>query len=84
MILEEIIKIIAHNRKRVSFDFMFSNKVFGNQLQLDNTASKFELAPFDEVFIRTSPNYELQQFVTVQGQVVFPGVFPAGFDRFIP
>jgi protein involved in polysaccharide export with SLBB domain len=50
-----------------------------NNLQLDNTASKFELAPFDEVFIRTSPNYELQQFVTVQGQIVFPGVF--GLER---
>lgn len=44
-------------------------------LQLDNTASKFQLAPFDEIFIRTSPNYELQQFITVQGQVVFPGVY---------
>lgn len=50
-----------------------------NNLQLDNTASKFELAPFDEVFIRTSPNYELQQFVTVQGQVIFPGVY--GLER---
>jgi len=50
-----------------------------NNLQLDNSASKFELAPFDEVFIRTSPNYELQQFVTVQGQIVFPGVF--GLER---
>ncbi len=50
-----------------------------NNLQLDNTASKFELSPFDEIFIRTSPNYELQQFVTVQGQVVFPGVF--GLER---
>lgn len=48
-------------------------------LQLDNTASKFELSPFDEVFVRISPNYELQQFVTVQGQVVFPGVF--GLER---
>ena len=46
-----------------------------SNLQLDNTASKFQLAPFDEVFIRTSPNYELQQFITVQGQVVFPGVY---------
>jgi len=50
-----------------------------NKLQLDQTASKFELAPFDEVFIRTSPNYELQQFITVQGQVVFPGVY--GLER---
>ena len=48
-------------------------------LQLDNTASKFELAPFDEVFVRTSPNYQLQQFVTVQGQVIFPGVY--GLER---
>jgi hypothetical protein len=31
--------------------------------------------PFDELFIRTSPNYELQQFVTMQGQLVFPGVY---------
>ena len=46
-----------------------------NNLQLDNTASKFLLAPFDDVFIRTSPNYELQQFISVQGQVVFPGVY---------
>ena len=50
-----------------------------NKLQLDRTASKFELAPFDEVFIRTSPNYELQQFITIQGQVVFPGVY--GLER---
>ena len=44
-------------------------------LQLDGTASSFKLMPFDEVFIRTSPNYELQQFVTMQGQLVFPGVY---------
>jgi protein involved in polysaccharide export with SLBB domain len=44
-------------------------------LQLDETASSFKLMPFDEVFIRTSPNYELQQFVTMQGQIVFPGVY---------
>ncbi len=44
-------------------------------LQLDETASSFKLSPFDEVFIRTSPNYELQQFVTMQGQLVFPGVY---------
>jgi protein involved in polysaccharide export with SLBB domain len=46
-----------------------------NKLQLDGTASSFKLMPFDEVFIRTSPNYELQQFVTMQGQIIFPGVY---------
>ncbi|TBH73769.1 SLBB domain-containing protein [Aquirufa nivalisilvae] len=45
------------------------------KLQLDETASTFELQPYDEVFIRSSPNYELQQFITIQGQVVYPGVY---------
>lgn len=45
------------------------------QLQVDKSASTFELVPFDEVFIRSSPNYELQQFITLQGQVVFPGIY---------
>ena len=33
--LVEIIKIIAYNRKRVPFNFVFSNQIFSNQLQLD-------------------------------------------------
>lgn len=44
-------------------------------LIVDESASKFELSPFDEVFVRSSPNYELQQFITLQGQVVYPGVY---------
>lgn len=44
-------------------------------LSLDKTASTFELIPFDEVFIRSSPNYEIQQFVSIKGQVLFPGVY---------
>lgn len=44
-------------------------------LSLDKTASTFELLPFDEVFIRSSPNYEIQQFVSIKGQVLFPGVY---------
>ncbi len=44
-------------------------------LIVDESASKFELSPFDEVFVRSSPNYELQQFITLQGQVLYPGVY---------
>lgn len=79
---------IVRRKKNIGFDnpSLINSQIaeiikfsISNKLQLDNTASKFELAPFDEVFIRTSPNYELQQFVTVQGQIVFPGVF--GLER---
>ncbi len=44
-------------------------------LELDQNSSKFVLEPFDEVFVRSSPNYELQQFVTIKGQVFYPGIY---------
>ena len=52
----------------------FNFSINGN-LALDETSSKFILEPFDEVFVRSSPNYEKQQFVSIEGQVIFPGVY---------
>lgn len=52
--------------------FKFS---ISKNLIVDSNASTFALNPFDEVFVRSSPNYELQQFITLQGQVLFPGVY---------
>jgi polysaccharide biosynthesis/export protein len=37
--------------------------------------SNFELQPFDIVFIRTSPRYESQKTVYVQGEVLYPGQY---------
>jgi protein involved in polysaccharide export with SLBB domain len=34
-----------------------------------------ELLPYDNVFVRRQPNYELQRNVTIVGEVVFPGVY---------
>ncbi|MDR6562906.1 MULTISPECIES: SLBB domain-containing protein [unclassified Arcicella] len=55
------------------------NFSINNNLSLDPNASKFILEPFDEVFVRSSPNYEKQQFVSVEGQITFPGVY--GLER---
>lgn len=44
-------------------------------LSVSASASNFILEPFDEVFVRSSPNYERQQFVSIDGQVIFPGVY---------
>ncbi len=52
----------------------FSFKIKSN-LQLDDVDAKFLLEPFDEVFVRASPNYETQQFITVTGQVVKQGPY---------
>lgn len=55
------------------------NFTINSNLSLDATASKFILEPFDEVFVRSSPNYEKQQFISVEGQITFPGVY--GLER---
>ncbi|MDE6811319.1 MAG: SLBB domain-containing protein [Muribaculaceae bacterium] len=41
----------------------------------NGSASKFYLEPFDNVMVRTAPNYRPQQNVTVEGEVLFPGVY---------
>jgi len=51
------------------------NFSINNNLSINETASKFILEPFDEIFVRSSPNYEKQQFVSIEGQVIFPGVY---------
>ncbi|MGM9692134.1 MAG: SLBB domain-containing protein [Alloprevotella sp.] len=35
----------------------------------------FTLEPFDEVYVRRSPDYVEQQHVTIQGEVAFPGIY---------
>jgi protein involved in polysaccharide export with SLBB domain len=51
------------------------NFSINSNLSMNESASKFILEPFDEVFVRASPNYEKQQFVSVEGQTIFPGVY---------
>ncbi len=36
---------------------------------------KFRLKPFDIIFVRTSPRYEVQRTVAIQGEVLYPGTY---------
>jgi protein involved in polysaccharide export with SLBB domain len=42
---------------------------------LSGDASRFRLMPYDNVFIREKPYYELQRNVAVRGEVRYPGVY---------
>ncbi len=46
-----------------------------SNLTLEEKDANFKLEPFDEVFVRASPNYETQQFINITGQVVKPGPY---------
>ncbi len=44
-------------------------------LSLTGSSTGFELMPFDEVIVRKSPNYQEQQFITLEGEFLNPGSY---------
>ena len=45
------------------------------QLNIEKGGEKFLLKPFDEVFVRSEPNYKAQQQASARGEVVYPGLY---------
>jgi protein involved in polysaccharide export with SLBB domain len=45
-------------------------------LSVKNGNSRFVLQPFDQVIVRRSPNYRVQSYVEVEGEVILPGNYP--------
>lgn len=52
-------------------------------LSLDSAAAKVVLKPYDQVFVRKNPTFELQQNVEIKGLIKYPGLYPrlTKFDR---
>lgn len=48
-------------------------EVDGNNYQVEG--DNFELQPFDQIAVRSVSDFELQQLVTLRGEVKFPGVY---------
>ncbi|WP_062127607.1 SLBB domain-containing protein [Geofilum rubicundum] len=51
--------------------------VFGveRDLSLAGSAKRFELKPFDQVYVRARPDYHVQDKIRIEGQVMFPGEY---------
>ncbi len=45
-------------------------------LDLDSISAKIELKPYDQVYVRKNPTFELQQLVKINGLVLYPGPYP--------
>jgi protein involved in polysaccharide export with SLBB domain len=52
--------------------FVFSVE---RDLSLADAAKSFELLPFDQVYVRARPDYHIQEKITIEGQVMFPGEY---------
>ncbi len=46
-----------------------------NNFNLTETEAQLKLQPFDQIFVRTVPNFETQQNITLRGEVKYPGVY---------
>ena len=47
-----------------------------SNLELDSTAAKVILKPYDQIFVRKNPTFELQQNVQILGLVKYAGLYP--------
>ena len=45
-------------------------------LQIDSMAAKVILKPYDQVFVRKNPTFELQQNIELKGLIKYPGFYP--------
>lgn len=44
-------------------------------LGLLGSGQDIEIKPFDQIFVRRTPNYNLQQQITVEGEITSPGIY---------
>ncbi len=75
-------RIEVARRKRNTTDTERSNEIaelfefsISKDLKISPEASKFILQPFDQVIVRSAPNYEEQQYITIEGQIQYPGIY---------
>jgi len=45
-------------------------------LSIGNDQNRFVLEPFDQIIVRRSPNYLVQTYANVEGEVLVPGAYP--------
>lgn len=46
-----------------------------DDLSVSGDAQRFKLMPYDEIFVRNSPNYSKQLFVNIEGEVLYPDIY---------
>ena len=48
----------------------------GADLEIDEASKAFLLSPMDEVYVRSNPDFAIQDNIMIRGEVVFPGTYP--------
>ena len=51
------------------------NVMIGNDLVISQEAEEFELKPYDQIFVRTNPDFEPAVNIKILGEVKYPGTY---------
>jgi protein involved in polysaccharide export with SLBB domain len=68
-------RVKASDEKETNQTAEIFNFSISKSLELTAEDSRFNLQPYDQIFIRKSPGYEPQVTVKVEGEVIFPGLY---------
>lgn len=71
----EVSRVISDEGSMRSTKTQVINLRLNSDWENDASLDSFDLKPFDQVFIRKNPNFELQENVKVQGEVFYPGEY---------
>ncbi len=73
----EVSRLAAFEGETSKKDAYFTIKQIeiGLDLKVNEQDAKFEMKPYDKVFIRRNPNFQTQQKVMLTGEVVLPGEY---------
>ncbi len=47
-----------------------------DKLEIDEKSKSFLLEPFDQVYVRKTPGFNSQESITINGEVMYPGIYP--------
>ncbi len=74
----EISRIIDYdksNNKIIPIRAIVNTVEVGNDLSISEQATNYILQPYDHVYIRSNPDFEIPKKVFITGEVVYPGVY---------
>lgn len=47
----------------------------GDNLTIDKASEEFKIQPYDQILVRTDPDFELQKNIVLTGEVMYPGSY---------
>jgi polysaccharide biosynthesis/export protein len=72
----EVARIVNFNEARSENEptrVIIESIEIGKSLELTDAAESFQLQPYDIIYVRTTPEFELQKTVVISGEVKYPG-----------